>query len=184
MGLWGRAPILDPIDLQMTKKYKYIVYATPRSMSFWLAEHLGFDHDASADFALRRWEPKSEGLVDTGLAFGSSANARAAMLEKEAIAIGLVRHEGCSSSMEKTFGMPRHRAMAVCLESCRQVVSRTCKRRILQFPLSIEDVQYARNLFGLPKITNEQILAELAIKRDKAFNSQYIEQCKLHADSK
>jgi len=51
----------------MNTPYKYVILSTPRSMSYWLAEFLGFDHDASTTYKDGKWEQKSEGLVDTGI---------------------------------------------------------------------------------------------------------------------
>lgn len=51
----------------MSQPYKYVVVSLPRSQSFWLAGALGFDHDISAQIMAGKYEPRSQGLCDTGL---------------------------------------------------------------------------------------------------------------------
>lgn len=159
------------------KPYKYIVLATPRSMSYWLADFLGFDHDASADWAAGKWLPGSNGLVDTGLALMPEA-CKQAMIHPGAKILGLTRgFEESVRSMMGTFGLEEEEADNLYIH-CHEKIRELSPSAIVNAPLTATTVKFFLRSFCLQYRNLEYIEEKLSVRKDRASEPGYIDACK------
>lgn len=163
--IWGMRP------------YKYVVLATPRSMSYWLADFLGFDHDASADWSAGKWKPKSEGVVDTGLAL-MPESCKQAMIHPGAEILGLTRgFEESVRSMIGTFGLEEEKAKEIYL-ACHEAISKFSPQAIVNAPLDVTAARLFLRSFCLQYRNREYIEERLSVRKDRASEPGYIDTCK------
>lgn len=167
----------------MNTPYKYVILSTPRSMSYWLAEFLGFDHDASTTYKDGKWEQKSEGLVDTGIyrhrdIMGSMVDSDTKfgilLRDKDSLALSLQKNFGLSEVQAKMMAgkqvddlLKVHRSLEI-LQRSPIVVG--------QYPIRLQNLRRPLRILGI-EWDEEKVKKALDEKRDKLDDPAYRIQC-------
>jgi len=156
--------------------YKYVVLAMPRSMSFWLAEFLKFDHDP------RDTPPQSDGLVDTGAymnkefydsIIGPETKVAFLIRDPRLVAESISKNFGLSSLQATMFANHCHSQLLERMES-----KGVSKLMAVEAPLRSSDVLELMDYFGLDTPHHSDIVIALSEKKDKAYYPGYIAQAR------
>lgn len=153
--------------------YKYVILSLPRSQSYWIADFLGFDHDASADIASGTYERNSDGLVDTGLYLMPDLFNQ--LVGPETRIIRMRRSlEEIAKSFEVKFGLTETQSKMLTRYLNHELWDNYRDCPMVFAPLTPERVEEIEDILGLDKHPFMEIREALSIKKDRADDLEYI----------